>query len=291
MLRLNKKHIAIATILLCTVLLHRSFYKRPLVSPNATFTSESSLGRVVQNAMSGAKGRYGIFIKNFKTEEEYFVNEHQAFEPGSLYKLWVMATTFQKIKDGNLKEDEILGEDIPTLNNLFNIDPEDAEQQDGRIELTVSSALNQMITISHNYAALLLTEKIGNSSITKFLVENGFKESKIGQPPDTTVSDIATFFDKLYKGEIIGIDYSQKMLELLKRQQLNDGLPNYLPDQTAVAHKTGDIGWFKHDGGIIYSPKGDYLVVVMSESDFPEGAQERIALLSKAVWDYFNKAK
>ena len=99
---------------------------------------------------------------------------------------------------------------------------------------------------------------------------------------------MALFFEKLYKGELANNQYTRETLDLLKNQQRNEGLPKYLPDGTIVAHKTGEIDLYKHDAGIVFSDKGDYLIVVMSESDFPAGAQERIALVSKGVFDYFD---
>ncbi|MDD5416098.1 MAG: class A beta-lactamase-related serine hydrolase [Candidatus Daviesbacteria bacterium] len=248
-----------------------------------------SLKSVVEHVMADSKGKYGIVIKNFKTGESYQSNEHQVFEAGSLYKLWVMGTALQKIKEGNLKEDKILSEDIEVLNEKFGIEPKEAELQTGSISLSVSQALNQMITISHNYAALLLTEEIKLSSIEAFLKENDFVESLVdaaGGSPTTTPFDIALFYEKLYKRQLVGLKFADKMIELLQNQKLNDGLPKYLPE-IKIAHKTGDIGWFKHDAGIVYSIYSDYLIVVLSESDYPPGAQEKIALLSKAVYDYF----
>jgi beta-lactamase class A len=77
------------------------------------------------------------------------------------------------------------------------------------------------------------------------------------------------------------------MIDLLKSQELNDGLPKYIPETVEVAHKTGDIGLYKHDAGIVYTDAGTYIIVVMSETNVPLGAQERIALVSKGVFDYF----
>ena len=85
--------------------------------------------------------------------------------------------------------------------------------------------------------------------------------------------------------------YTGLMVDLLKGQKLNEKLPKYLPKGTAVAHKTGEIGWFSHDVGIVYSPSGDYIIVVLSESESPAGANDRIAQVSKAVYEYFLKKK
>lgn len=285
------KFIIFFLILILSFVLIKIFNKHELVSPMASFSSETSLQQVVEKAMSQTKGRYGIVIKNFKTGESYFLNEHQPFDAGSLYKLWVMAKAFSNIQKGVWRKEQVLTEDVATLNDKFSIASDSAEQTEGTISFTVHDGLNQMITISHNYAALLLTEKLKLSNIAAFLKENNFNESKVGtkgEVPLTTPSDMALFFEKLYKTQLANQEYTNEMLDLLKRQELNDKLPKYLPAKTVVAHKTGEIGWFSHDVGIVFSEKGDYIIVVLSESDSPAGAEDRIAQISKAVYEYFN---
>lgn len=241
----------------------------------------------IEKITSESKGTYGIYIKNLKTGQAYSSNETKSFEAGSLYKLWVLVTAFNLIEKGQLKMDEILTQDIEVLNNTFDISEENAELKEGAITLSVKDAMNQMITISHNYAALLLTDRIKVSRISEYLSEYEFKDSAVGQPPKTTPLDIANFLEKIYKSELVNTENSQKILELLKKQQLNDGIPKYLPQGVQIGHKTGDIGWFKHDAGIVFKESGDYIIVVMSESDSPLGAQEKIAQISKAVYEYF----
>lgn len=245
-----------------------------------------SLEQTVTKALEGTQGTYSIAIKNLKTGESYYLEADKQYGAGSLYKLWVMATVFEKINKGELNEDEILSQDIKTLNEEFELSDDEAELTDGTITLSVTEALRQMISISHNYAALLLTEKVKVSSLKAFLSDYGFKNSVL-DPPKTTASDITLFFEKLYQGEITSNDSSQKMIGFLKDQKLNGGIPKYLPDKSKVANKTGDIGWFKHDGGIVFTDKGDYIIVILSESNAPSETQERIALISKAVYDYF----
>ncbi len=261
------------------------------LAPSPTpLQNSTNLQKVVSDALNGTHGTYGISIKNMKTGESYFAHQTHIFKSGSLYKLWIMAVVFEDIKDGDLKDSDILTESVPELNEKFQIDPTLAEKTEGTITFSVDDALNQMITISDNYAALLLTEKIGLSSVTSFLEKNGFTQSKVGvdgKDPVTTPQDIALFFEKLYKGQIIDKEYSDKMLDLLKQQRLNSKIPKYLPDDISVAHKTGELDEDSHDAGIVYSPGGDYIIVVLSESDSRELANERIADVSQAVYNYF----
>lgn len=259
----------------------------------AATVAETELGMVVKKSLVNTQGTYAVIVKNLKTGESYTLNEHRVFEPGSLYKLWVLATAFKQIEKGLLSEEEILNGNAADLNKEFGIDPENAEITTGVITLSVKSAINQMIAISHNYAAFLLVEKIGLSNISAFLRENNFNESKISIDnaglPATTVYDIALFWEKLYKNELANSENTKRMIDILKKQSLNNKLPKYLPKDVVVAHKTGEIGPFTHDTGLVFGSKSDYLIVVLSESDFPPGAEERLAAISKSVYEYFEK--
>lgn len=249
----------------------------------------SSLDFVVKKSIAGKSGMYAVAIKNLKTGEAYYLSENKQFESASLYKLWVMVVAFRQIEKGQLDPDKILVEKISDLNNEFNIATDEAELTEGSIELSVGRAINQMIIVSNNYAALSLIKEIGSSNIEKFLKDEGFINSTTNPLPTTTASDIASFFEKLYAGKLAGKESTAKMIDILKNQQINDRLPKYLPEKIDVAHKTGELDSFKHDAGIVFSPEGDYVIVVLSETDKPDKASEIIANFSKSVYEYFEK--
>jgi len=261
----------------------------PFIYPNP---KNNSLDQAVQSILNGSQEEYGIVVHNLKNNKNYALNEHQIFQSGSLYKLWVMATVYDQIKKGLLRETDIMEQEIPILNEKFNISTENAELTEGNITLSVSDALSQMITISDNYAALLLSEKVRLSNVAKFLTSNGFTESKVGTDgsmPTTTPSDIAKFFTSLYQGTLIDKEYDGKMLDLLKGQQLNNKIPKKLPDDITIAHKTGELGYFTHDAGIVYAPDNDYIIAVLSETDNPLTTEQNVADISEAVYRYFTK--
>lgn len=295
--RLIRLAIWVAVITSLLIFVYSAFLKQNnLVQSNILSLQEkptaNPLKESVDNALVGTKGTYSVVVKNLKTGESYAVGEDKVFLSGSLYKLWVMVTVFKQIQNGTLNEDEILSGDANELNQKFNISSEAAELTDVVISSSVRNALSQMITISHNYDALLLVEKIKLSSVASFLDENGFNQSKVGvkgEAPTTTASDIALFFEKLYQGQLADPERTNQMLELLKKQQLNKKIPRYLPEGTVVAHKTGELDFFSHDAGIVYLAQGDYIIVVLSESDAPPAAEERIAQISKNIYSYFQK--
>ncbi|MCL5432616.1 MAG: class A beta-lactamase-related serine hydrolase [Patescibacteria group bacterium] len=268
--------------------------ERTVLSSSAPTNNDPNISKpleqVVKNALIDTRGSYGIVIKNLKTGEYYALQENIKYDTSSLYKLWVMAVVYGQMKEGKLKDSDILSQNIDVLNKKFNISSESAELKEGNITLSIHDALEQMITISDNYAALLLTEKVGQLSLATFLKDNGFTQSAVssnGSSPTTTPRDISLFFEKLYKNQLVDTNYSQRMLLLLKRQKLNNKIPKYLPDNTIVAHKTGELDSFTHDAGIIYGNRNDYIVVVLSKSENTDLATGRIALVSESIYRYF----
>lgn len=279
---MRRKVFLIILIALIALICFFVFYK---ITPSA------NLHKTVLTALSGAKGKYSVVVEDLKTGEKESLYGDKVYQAGSLYKLWVMATAFEQIKDGTLSKDEVLSEKVSVLNDIFNVDPEFAELKDGMVTLTVQDALKQMIGISHNYAALILIKRIKLSNVAKFLEKNGLKVSSVGNIPTTTADDIALFYKKLYNGELNNAKYTQEMLDLLKAQKLNEKLPKYLPKETIIAHKTGEINYVSHDGGIVFAPTGNYIIVTLSDSSYPPGAVERIAQISKSVYNYFSNKK
>jgi beta-lactamase class A len=279
---------------------------RELMNPSTKPKKEKSvkLEDMVTKVMQGEKGKYGIVIFNFKTNEYYFSNETSIFKSASLYKLWVMAVTYEQIKLGKLHSYDMLARNQNSLYKEFNLATVSAEIQTQPddvatpalskpkvLSMTIDQALQKMITLSDNDAALLLTDRVTLKNISDFLRRNVFLQSKIGDSngyPVTTAFDIALYLKKLNAGELADVDTTQRMLTLLKQQRLNGKIPKYLPDEITIAHKTGELDSVTHDAGIVYTPKGNYIEVVMTDTDNPPAAVEKIAELSRQVYNYFS---
>ncbi len=306
------KKVALVLILLAAGLILYSQFSKP---SSYTFNFQkvllegknlmrSNLENEVEDILRNTQGRYGIYIKNLKTGEIYTTDEHEIFEPASLYKIWVMGAVFEKIKEGKLSEDDKLVADVVLLNKKYKLDGEEADLKDGVINFTVKSALEQMITISHNYAGLSLIDKVGSEGIKEFMRRYGLSDSSFDAPLKTTASDFGRFLERLYQGEVIDSEYSQRMIEVLSHQQKNDRLPKYLPEGTRVAHKTGELPNVRNDAGIVYCCKqelahssgGDFsaeganpfIIVVLAETKNVVETSDKIARISEAAYNYFN---
>lgn len=239
------------------------FYKSSLPTP-----THKTLKEIVNKTIKDTHGTYAISIKNLKTGEEFNLNENKHFESGSLYKLWVMGEAYREFESGKISKAEVIGPGLQTVNDAINI----------------------MINVSDNDSAIELTNRIGFDNLNVYLKMGGFVNSDIGgiNEPETSAHDIELFFEKLYKGQLANPASTKDMLDILKSQTLNDMLPKFLPPGTIVAHKTADLGDFVHDAGIIYSPNGDYILVILTQGESPDTVQNVVASISRAVYNYFN---
>ena len=76
---------------------------------------------------------------------------------------------------------------------------------------------------------------------------------------------------------------------MLRRQKMHDRIPKKLPEGVVVAHKTGLERGVCHDAGIVSTPNGDYLIVVLTKHKAKWGAKPSkrlIADLARQVYDY-----
>lgn len=101
----------------------------------------------------------------------------------------------------------------------------------------------------------------------------------------TTAADIAELYLMLVNGQIVSESVSQEMLALLEDQQINDRIPAYLPEDTVVAHKTGNLDGLVHDAGVVFTPSGPVVVVVLTEDVEEWQAIDLIATIARLAYD------
>ena len=252
------------------------------------FDPKSGLDHLLEDSIKNRQGTYGIYIKNLKTGETASINADSKLETASLYKLWVAGVVYAQIKNGSINKNEKLESSKYDLYKKMDFDIKKEEEEklkEEKLEMTVADALIKMITVSDNDSAYLLTDRVGFANINSFLNQNGFPNSKITNPPTSTPREIGSFYEKLYKGEIVNKQSSNELIVLLKSQRINDRIPKYLPN-IAVAHKTGELGTLKHDAGIVYG-KDPYVLVVLTDTKDTDHAAEFTAELSKQIFSYF----
>jgi len=249
-------------------------------APAAAGTAD--LVQHLDQLVSSFPGGAGLWIADPNLSAPLY--SHGADEPivtASLYKLAVLTEAERRVDAGQLRySDTITIEDEDIT--------EDGSFELAGTELTLDEALEAMITISDNGAALALWHVLGPENINATLQRIGVKDFHVFLSFDednvATPRAIGTLLTLLAKRQLISAAASDRMLARLERQQINDRLPAALPAGVVVAHKTGNLPGLTHDAGIIFSPSGPRVVVAMTWDAFDADAYAFIANVGSAVY-------
>jgi beta-lactamase class A len=157
-----------------------------------------------------------------------------------------------------------------------------------------------MITVSSNFAANLLIERLGARTIQQTVdrlgasgmhVLRGVEDQKAfdkGMNNTTTARALMILMTKIAKGEAVNPSADAEMAAILKRQHFNDAIPAGVPAGTPVAHKTGTITKIHNDAAIVYGPKPYVLVVLVRGIQDQKVSAALIASISREVWTAVN---
>jgi len=254
-------------------------------------TKNPKVETIVKNAQN-LSGKYAIYIKDLKSQNTYELNSAEVFGAASVYKLAVMYATYDAIEKGKLKKSDVLSSTKTSLDQkISGMQNPASPTPTPIISYTVENALNLMITISDNYSALLLAEKLGWANMDKLMEQQGFAEINLvgANSPNVTSRSTGALLEKIYKKEAVSKKFSEEMINLLLAQKVNDRIPKYLPADIKVAHKTGELETIRNDAGIVYGKRGDYIFVFLTDTKNPLDAAEQIALLSEKIYEELDR--
>ena len=215
----------------------------PKLAP-AAIGPGNGLQSLLNNFTSASNTPWGIVVTNLSTGETGTINSTGVMESASLYKLFIAQAVYKQIDSGKLSYSKYAG-------------PESG--------MNVGDCLKAMITVSDNACGHDLGYLVGWNKINPSLAAMGMTGTDMSNPiQHTSAQDVAKLFSLLYTGQLESSDSSAQFISLLKAQRVNNRLPQGLPSGTVMAHKTGDLDSYFHDAGIVYGPKSNYLIVVMS---------------------------
>ncbi len=218
-------------------------------------------------AVNGSQ--FGIVVKDLKTGETAAINPSRQIMSASLYKLFVAQRIYQRIDLGQLGYGDAAG---------------------GGSGRTIDGCLTVMINVSDNTCGRALGAILGWGNQNPALKIEGYKETNLATPQQTSAEDVALLLNRLYDGTLLSTDATARFMRLLKDQRVNNRLPLGLPKGTVIAHKTGDLDGVVHDAGIVYGPKTNYLVVVVSGPwATPGTAPAKFIDLSRQLWSFFEQ--
>ncbi len=249
--------------------------------PALAQTGLASLRPALERRVASFHGTAGVVVMDPKTGESVAIRGDEPFPTASIIKVPILVELFQRVEDGDLSPDD------PIV--MLDIDRQPGsgvlQFMQAPHELTVHDAAYLMIVVSDNTATNLLIDKLGIRNVNVRMDSLGLPRttlhsktflrstsiemdsSKVYGLGVTTPMEMAKLFALIYRGEAVTPEASEQMLEMLRNQQTQIGIPRLLPDTIQVAHKTGEVDQSRHDCGIVYDDVRDFIVCVLTKDN------------------------
>jgi len=263
-------------------------------------TLETRVRKLIES--SGAE--VSVAMRTLDGRSELLIDPDRKFHAASTMKVPIMIELFRQAEAGTLKLDEPL-----SIRNEFHsivdgsvyqlsVGDDSDKEVYARIgkTMTLRELCDAMITVSSNFAANLLIERVGAENVRKtvarlggdgMLVLRGVEDQKAfdkGMNNETTARALHVLMLRIAQGQAVSPKADAEMAAILKRQQFHDAIPAGLPAGTAVGHKTGTITKIHHDAAIVYGPRPYVLVVLVRGIQDQKVSGPLIASISREVW-------
>ena len=252
---------------------------------------------------SGAE--VAVAFRALDGSRELFIDADKSFHAASTMKVPVMIELFRQADAGRLRLDDtvVIRNEFHSIVDGSVYSLSEGDDSDRAVYANVGKpmtlgALNDaMITVSSNFAANILIERVGAENVRATVkklgadgmqVLRGVEDQKAfdkGLNNATTARALLVLLEKIGHGQAVNARADARMIEVLKRQQFNDRIPAGLPPGTVVAHKTGNITRINHDAAIVYGDKPYVLVVLTRGVQDQKVSAALIAAISRAVWE------
>jgi beta-lactamase class A len=254
-------------------------------------------------AANGAE--VAVAMRTLDGKDELFIDPDKKFHAASTMKVPIMIELFRQADAGMLKLDD----QLPVRNEFHSIvdgsvyqlsvgDDSDADvyKQIGKT-MSLRDLCEAMITVSSNFAANLLIERVGAANVRNtvhrlgadgMVVLRGVEDQKAfdkGMNNETTARALEILLSTIAQGKAVNPRADAEMAAILKRQKFHDAIPAGVPDGTVVAHKTGNITKIHHDAAIVYGRRPYVLVVLVRGIEDQKASGALIASISREVWN------
>jgi beta-lactamase class A len=140
---------------------------------------------------------------------------------------------------------------------------------------SVRELLAKMIDISDNTATNMLIRLVGRTRINDTMLDLGLERTHLASDVRTSdwsvrsalrssPHDMVHLLALMAQRRLVDEWSSNEMISILEEDQINTLLPQPLPDDVPVAHKTGSFFDTLNDVGIVFEEDAPYVIAVMT---------------------------
>jgi beta-lactamase class A len=251
----------------------------------------------------------GIFVKDLQTGEELSINAEVAYAGLSVLKIAVLEEAYRSLDEPpNAEITKLISETMTesgnfTANLLLRDVIDDGDSYRAVDKLTAS--MNRL-ALENTFMAAPYDEKDVDVTITT----PANSRTDIATNPDpfiqTTPLDIGLLLEMIYQcahgGGALMLTYPdsltaeecQEMIKWMSQNRIDNLIEAGVPPSAEVAHKHGWVSDTHADAGLLFTPGGDYVLVIFLHRpqwlEWEESAS-LIADISTATYNYFNPSR
>ena len=260
--------------------------------------------RRIENRIHASHADVAVFFHPLAGGSEWSRKPDDAFPAASTMKIPVMIELFHQAQQGKLTLDDplLIHNEFYSLadGSPFQLNPDtdfepELYKSEGQTR-TLRQLCELMITMSSNLAANLLIKKLGVENIRATVhslgadgmnVLRGVEDNKAyesGIINTTTARGLEILLTAIAEGKAVDPASSRQMVEILKRQHFNEGIPSGLDPTIPVAHKTGKLAAAHHDAAIVYAARPFVLVILSRGLTDLKGSSALLGDISRAFY-------
>ena len=254
-------------------------------------------------------GEVGVYIRHLETGAQFAWRADTVQPTASLIKLPVMVTAYRIADRGELdltkqitltEADKVPGSGILT------------DHFTPGLTMSVRDTIRLMIRYSDNTATNLVVDQVGLPTTASTMETLGFPHTRLNSKvyrgdtsisPEqsrlyglgsTTAREMAELLEQIHKGTAAAENSCKAMIEHLLACDDKDMLVRELPKETKVAHKSGAVSTSRCDAGIVFGPKGPFVICVLTTENKDRSwnddnaAQVLIGRIARTAFDHFN---
>ena len=272
-----------------------------LLQAPAPSALESSLRKTI--AASGAE--VAVAYRTLDGRSEVLIDPDKVFHAASTMKVPVMIELFRQVNAGTIKLDDtiVIKNEFRSIVDGSPYKLSEGDDSDKEVYAAVGAPMTMrrlcelMITVSSNFAANILIDRLGAANVQRTVASLGAEGMQVlrgvedqkafdkGLNNTTTARGLLVLFEAIAHGKAAGATADAAMVDILERQQFNDAIPAGVPSGTPIAHKTGSITRIHHDAGIVYGPRPYVLVILVRGIEDQKKSAALMADLSRQVFD------
>lgn len=211
----------------------------------------------------------------------------------SIIKIPVLVAFLQDVDEGKVLLDEKL-----TMTEGTRVSGSGAMQyQPVNTEFSALYTATEMIISSDNAATEMIVERLGGKdALNQRFLDWGLESTAIRNLlPDlegtntTSTRDLAILLAKVNQGDLLSVRSRDRLLEIMRRTKTRTLLPQGIEQNAVIAHKTGDIGTYLGDAGIIDMPSGKrYIGAVIVKRPYNDvSGRLLIQEISRTAYQHF----